>query len=403
MCRPFDLSEGLSALAGAALVLALGIVSPEQAGPLLAGTLPILGFFLGMMAITAAAEQAGFFEWLASGATRLSRGDPRRLFALLFLASAVVTVFLSNDATVLAMTPLVVTVSKQTRQPAAPYAFACVLVANLASTLLPMSNPLNVIMLTSFPRPLHEFVRYLALPTVVALLSAYAILRWRFRQDLQAGSSCVPDQPSTDRPYLRFVAGALAAIAVAYLVAAAEGLPLAIVALAGAAMLLAGSAAFGRFRPRELAGRISWSVFPFVAGMFVVVQALENGGWTNELANLILAMPRLNPLLGTLGATFLVGLGANVVNNLPAAVVMASALHQTAGPPPELLYGSILGADLGPCLSVTGSLATMLWLMILRRQGIAMTAWRYLTVGLLVTPPVLALSAVALWAMLKLS
>lgn len=404
--RPRGLPEGVSALLGGIASVVVGAVSPAQAGLVALGTLNILGFFLGMMAITALAEQAGFFAWAAGAAARLAGGSPRRLFLAVFLTGAVITIFFSNDATALALTPLVLLLTDRTGLPPLPYVFACAFVANVASTALPVSNPLNIIVLSSFPRSLGAFARFLGLPTALALAACYLLLRWLFRADLAgrfdpAALKAEPAECNAAR--FRFTAAALGAIALAYLAAAALMLPLAAVALAGAGLLAAGHLALRSLDARRLGRQISWSIFPFVTGMFVVVQALENGGWTARVAQAVLAMPRLSPLLGSLGSVFLVGAAANAVNNLPIAVVMISTLRQAAGPPPVLLYGTILGADLGPCLSVTGSLAGMLWLIMLRRRGLNISGWRYLRAGAVVTPALLAVAAAGLWLTLRLA
>ncbi|MHB8619876.1 MAG: ArsB/NhaD family transporter [Chloroflexota bacterium] len=402
--RPLGLPEGVGAAIGAALTILFRLVTPRQAGQVAAGTLNILGFFLGMMAISAIADQAGLFEWAARLAARSARGSGRKLLLALFLIGSLVTVFLSNDATALVLTPLVLALVKRLGLRPLAYVYACTFVANAASTFLPISNPLNIIMLTSFPSSLPDFVRYLAVPTVVAVAGCYLLFGWVFRRDLAASFDVqLADQPAVEpacRPHFRFVAWSLAGVVLAYLAASFIQAPLAIVAVAGGTFLLAGSLALGRLNGRRLARDISWSIFPFVVGMFIVIQGLENAGLTAHLAAVILAMGRQNLLAGALGTTFLVALASNLVNNLPVAVLMISALHQAPAPTPLLFYGTLLGADLGPCLSVTGSLAGMLWLIILRRGGLNLTGWQYLRLGAVVTPVLLLASGVALWAML---
>ena len=401
LARPKGLPEGYAALLGGIATVALGVVPPAQAIQVLQGTLPIMGFFLGMMAITAVAEQAGFFAWAANGAMHLARGSRLRLFVALFGIGAAVTVLFSNDATVLALTPLVLLLTERLHLPPLPYVVACAFVANAASTLLPMGNPLNIIVLTSFPQPLGEFVRYLALPALAAVVSSAWLLARIYRRDL-SGTFELPDGESPDPPGLRLSIGLLALIGAGYLAAAALAVPLAYVALSGGLLLMVSRGLAGRLDIGGMRRHISWTIFPFVAGMFVVIQGLENGGWTRQLAAALLATVHLNPALGAASAAGLVAVAANAVNNLPVAVVMVSALHQAAGPPPELLYGTLLGADLGPSLSVTGSLATMMWLMVIRRRGLHLSGWGYLRIGVLVTPPMLLLSALALGLELSL-
>ena len=404
--RPRRVSEDAVAATAALLTIAIGLVSPAQAGQVAAGTLSILGFFLGMMAITAVVDQAGFFGWAAMRAAHIAGGSGQRLLLALFGVGVLITIFLTNDATVLVLTPLVLALVRQLKLPPLAYVLACAWVANAASSILPISNPLNVIMLASFPVRLPTYVRYLALPTVVATAATYAMLRWRFRRELAQGfdAQALPASNTAihDQRFFRFVTVCLLAIAGAYVYASTVRAPLAEVALPGGALMAIGAQALGKLDVRKLSRAISWSILPFITGMFVVVQGAENAGLTRQLAALLLAMPRFNPLLGSIGTVLLVAAAANLMNNLPVALVMISALHQSAGPPAELLYGVILGADLGPNVSVTGSLAGMLWLIMLRRGGVELGGWRYLRLGLATTVPVLLIAGGVLWLTTRL-
>ncbi len=146
--------------------------------------------------------------------------------------------------------------------------------------------------------------------------------------------------------------------------------------------------------PIALVRNISWGVLPLVAGLFVLVEALNRTGVLAALASelrLLASSPGPGAILA--GAT--IALASNLVNNLPAGLVAAGAIQQAA--PPATMTGALLiGVDLGPNLSVTGSLATILWLTALRREGQAVSALDFLKVGLVVMPPALILSLGAL-------
>ena len=178
------------------------------------------------------------------------------------------------------------------------------------------------------------------------------------------------------------------------------GQPLFLVALVGGALLLVGSACFSALNPHRLARGISWSIFPFIAGRFVVIQGVSNTGLSALLGAALLGLAHTSQLAGILGAAFSVGLVSNAVNNLPAAVLMISALHGGPGSS-VLLFGGLIGADAGPCLSVTGSLAGILWLIILRRRGLHLSGWQYLKYGAIVTPPLLLAGSLALWVTVR--
>src|SRR3989442_1676061 len=161
MVRPWKTNEALIALAGAGLLLTLGLVSPADALSTLAHDWNTFFFFLGLMSISVLAEVAGFFDWLAAIAARLSGNSARRLFLNTFLLGSLISMFLSNDATALILTPIVYSLTTRLRLPVLPYLFACTFIADSASFLLPVSNPINIIVLSTFPLDLWTFLRLL--------------------------------------------------------------------------------------------------------------------------------------------------------------------------------------------------------------------------------------------------
>ncbi|HET9920336.1 MAG TPA: SLC13 family permease, partial [Ktedonobacteraceae bacterium] len=167
MTRPFRWNEALIALAGAALLLITGLISPLDALLTLYSDWNVFFFFLGMMSLSALAEAAGLFDWLAAQAARLAGGSSRRLYLNTFLLGCLISMVLSNDATALILTPIVYTLVTRLRLPVLPFLFACTFIADTASFLLPVSNPINIIVLTTFRLDLWTFLRLLLLPSLV--------------------------------------------------------------------------------------------------------------------------------------------------------------------------------------------------------------------------------------------
>jgi arsenical pump membrane protein len=402
MARPRGLSEAWAALGGAATMLLLGLVSPGETRDLLVANLNVFGFFLGLMAIAALADSAGVFAWLAGIAARTARGSARRLFINVFLVGVLITVFLSNDATALILTPLVYTLVTRLRLPVLPYMFACTFIADTASFVLPVSNPINIIVLQAFPRDLGTYLGHLLPAAVLVILANIGLFLIIFRRAI--GGSFDPRHldavPPAHPALLHFSLATLAMIAVAYVVAGWEQWPLSLVALSGAAVLLAGARRYGQWTPRHWAREIAWPIFGFIAGMLVVVRGIENLGLTTAFGHGLLTLAGGNPAVATALTAVGTAVGANLINNVPMALVLVSAIG-TGGPPgpvrAALVYAGILGADLGPNITTVGSLATMLWLLILRRKGLEVSSWDYFRLGITVTPLLLLLGALAIW------
>ena len=194
-------------------------------------------------------------------------------------------------------------------------------------------------------------------------------------------------------------------MAVAYIVASAAQFPLSIVALAGAALLLIGALRWKQSTVKDISGHISWSIFGFIAGMFIVVRAIEDTHLTTQFGQLLLSLSGGHSfgavMIGTAGAT----IGTNLINNVPMAVVLTSALHSTQHAALTTRLGfiaaTIFGCDLGPNLTTVGSLATVLWLLILRRRNIEVSGLDYFKVGVIVTPVMLAAGALTIWLLLR--
>jgi arsenical pump membrane protein len=286
--------------------------------------------------------------------------------------------------------------------PALPYAIACAFIANSASTLLPMSNPLNVLVLGSSHVHLAGYLAQM-LPAGLAVTGLTIVLLWyRYRRCL-AGHVDLARMPHpadgiSHRTLFGLTMVLLAALVVGYLAAAAAGWPLSIpVLVAGPALLAVARYAGGS--PLCAVVVAPWSILPFVAGLLVLVRGIEQSGVTADLGTRLLAWNRHGAAAGILGTTLVSASGSNVINNLPMGAVMASALRTGGGAThPALLFGTLMGADAGPNLTVLGSLSSMVWLLLVRRRGLAVSGRDYALVGLAVAP-LLLLAGVSVLAL----
>ena len=408
MTRPFRWNEALIAMTGAGVLLILGLISPGDASSTLLRDWNTFLFFLGMMGLSALAEAAGLFDWLAVQAARFAGKSAARLFLNVFLLGALISMVLSNDATALILTPIVYVLVTKLRLPVLPYLFACTFIADSASFLLPVSNPINIIILSRFPLDLLTFLRLLFLPSLVVIGLNIGIFFLLYRKQLK-GTFDIQRLPSAEqavkhKAYFRYTCCILVVVATAYVVASAFQFPLSLIAMGGAALLLIGGLSWKRTSLNQVAGRISWSIFGFIGGMFIVVRAIEDTGLTTMFGNWLIHLSggtRVGAVMvGTAGAA----LGTNLINNVPMAVVMISALGGIQHAAPAIQHGfiaaTIFGCDLGPNLTTVGSLATVLWLLILRQRNVDVSGLDYFKVGVIVTPLMLLAGALTLWLLL---
>ena len=348
-------------------------------------------FLVGMMLLAELARQEGLFDWLAARAASAAKGSATRLFTLVFAVGTVVTVFLSNDATAVVLTPAVAAVAKAAKAAKPlPYLFICAFIANAASFVLPISNPANLVIYGSHMPPLLQWLPRYALPSLLSVAATYAVLRWSQRKDLQQEISAEIEIPTLS------TAGKLAALgiggtALVLLASSALGIELGLPTfLAGVATALLVLTKSGNGAVKVLK-EVSWGVLPLVAGLFVLVESLQRTGVTDALAGGVHDLVQWSATGAAWAAGATLAVGSNLVNNLPAGLV-AGRVVELAKVPDGVRSAVLIGVDLGPNLSVTGSLATILWLTALRREGQDVGAWAFLKLGALVMPPALILA-----------
>ena len=288
------------------------------------------------------------------------------------------------------------------RLPVLPFMFACTFIADTASFLLPVSNPINILILDSFGGGLGVFLRYLLLPALFCISLNIVVFLFLFRKDLH-GKYKLSDLPVVEPPdktFFRYTLVALGVIAAAFVLASSFQAPLSLVALGGAVILLFGAWRHGHLAWSRLRREISWPLFIFISGMFLVIRGVENLGLTTWFGNGLIKLSGTSLLKASLLTAAGSALGANLINNVPMALVMISTLHSigiSGQAHLGLVYATILGCDLGPNLTTVGSLATMLWLLILRRKGLEISSIEYFKLGIVVVPVMIIGGAVLIW------
>jgi arsenical pump membrane protein len=391
IARPFAWPEFVWAVAGAGLLLLLGLLSPDEAWSGVVRGTDVYLFLTGMMLLSELARQEGLFTWAAARAASLAKGSATRLFSLVFGVGTIVTVFLSNDATAVVLTPAVAAIAKAAAiEEALPYLFICAFIANAASFVLPISNPANLVIYGSHMPPLLQWLPRYTLPSLLSIVATYVVLRWTQRAKLRQSFSRDVEIPILSAAG-KMAAFGIVATAIVLLVSSGLniqlGLPTFLAGLATTLLVLTRS----RCGPLAVVKDISWGVLPLVAGLFVLVEALEKTGVTRAGADLLQTLVQHSATLAAWVSGVILAAGCNLVNNLPAGL-LAGRVVALATVPDQVRSAVLIGVDLGPNLSVTGSLATILWLIALRREGQGVSAWNFLKLGALVMPPALLLA-----------
>jgi len=349
-------------------------------------------FLAGMMALAGYAQHGGIFAWVAARAVRIAGPSRLRLFALVYVAGIVTTAFFSNDATIVALTPAVIHALRRYDAKPLPYVIACALIANAASFLLPISNPSNLLVFAGRMPPLAVWLRAFALPSGAAIAVTFAVLWWLFRRDLAGVSANVDTESAAPSP---LAVALLTAAAAAVVATSAFGGPLGAVTFACGAVACLATFVRDRSGAATIVREISWRVVALTAALFVVVTALDDAGGFAVSRGVLAWCAHLTGPWPALATGFAVAAASNAINNLPVGLNLGEtipAMHATM----QASAAALIGVNLGPNATVNGSLATLLWLGIVRRADIAISPLGFARIGVIVTIPALAAALVLL-------
>lgn len=385
--RPMRWPEWIWAMGGALLLIVIGLMPVDAAIDAVGKGLDVYLFLIGMMLLSETARENGVFEWVAAVAVEHARGSAPRLFLLVYAAGVVVTVFMSNDATAVVLTPAVFAVARRAEAEPLPLLFACALVANAASFVLPISNPANLVLYGGHMPPLGQWMQSFAVPSLLSIVVTFAALRWVERRRIVGSCACDIERPILTTGGRLTLVGLLLTVMLLLVMSWIDrqlGFP---TALAGVAVAAIVSLVVVR-SPVTLVRQVSWGVLPLVGGLFVLVEMLDRTGVVAVIADALRRMSTDPARVAGVAGAFL-AFGSNLMNNLPAGLIASTAVAQSA--PPRLVTDALLiGVDLGPNLSITGSLATILWLQAIRREGEDVGFWRFFKVGIVAMPTALA-------------
>jgi arsenical pump membrane protein len=387
--RPRGWPEAFAAVPAVVLLIAVGAISLQDALIEAERLLRVVAFLGAVLVLAKMCDDEGLFE-AAGAAMARGRVGSRRLLGQVFVIAATITAALSLDATVVLLTPVVLTTVRRLRAPVRPHAYATAHLANAASLLLPVSNLTNLLAFNASKLSFIKFTVLMTLPWLAAVGTVYLVFRIFFRRDLDVPPEPVDDEPSPATPVFALVVVALTLVG--FVVAEAAGVAPAWAALAGAAVMALRSLARRHTSAVQIVDAMNLPFLVFVLALGVVVQAVMRNGVADRMSALL---PSGSGLVALLGYAALAAVLANIVNNLPATLVLVP-LVASAGPAAVLAV--LIGVNIGPNLTYVGSLSNLLWRSVLRRYGITASVGEYTRLGLFTVPTALVASVLALWA-----
>lgn len=391
MVRPRGWPEAVAAVPAAGLLIALGVVSWHDAAAEVSRLLPVVGFLAAVLVLARLCDDEGLFRAAGAAMARTNSGGQQRLLAKVFVIAAATTAILSLDATVLLLTPVVLAIARTLRVPARPHAYATAHLANSASLLFPVSNLTNLLAFGAAGLSFVHFTAVMALPWFAAIGVEFVLLRWFFARDLSIEPA--RDTVADDVQVPMFVLVVLALTLLGFAVTSLLDMSPAWAALAGAVVLGLHGLARRRTSVSAIADALDVPFLVFVLCLGVVVAAVMVNGLDDAMRDVL---PSGNTLPALLAIAAVAALLSNVVNNLPAVLVL---LPLVTGPAAVLAV--LIGVNVGPNLTYVGSLANLLWRRVVRRD-IRAGFVEFTRIGLLTTPITLVVAVLGLWMGIRL-
>ncbi len=405
--------------------LKLGILGDENLSP---WKIIIIFFTVAYAAIST--DITGIFEVLAFKIVRWSQGNTRKLFLAFYLFAAILTIFTSNDIVILTLTPIIFYLGKHAKLNIIPFLFAEFFGANTLSMMLMIGNPTNIIIADALDIGFFQYIKVMFIPTIVATITNYVLLYQVFKKDLAKKHTLKSESKVEVRSYLDVAISAVLLILmlVALLLSEPLGLEIWIITSFFCILFLFEDLVFYIFRRLPTKNqsteekyqkhslksdlhlafkRMPWGILPFIFTIFVCVGALNQTGIFQNIAIFIGQFSQ-----STLSSIFSFGISglltANIINNQPMSIMFSSLLLSaenllTAEAFKGASFATVIASNLGANLTLIGALAGLMWRDILKAKGLDINYWKFLKVGLIVTPITATITFLTLWIVISIS
>ena len=392
--QPKGLQIGTTAIVGALVALALGVVSINDIWVVTDIVWDATLAFIGIIILSMVLDEIGFFEWCAIKMAKLSRGNGHLMFVYALLLGAFVSALFANDGAALILTPILLAkmrILKLNAKTILAFLLAGGFISDSASLPFVFSNLTNIVTANYFDIGFATYLSTMIVPFVVSVIASIAILWLFLRKDIpsKVDISLLKDENEVLKSKTLFLFSwlFLALLIAGYFIGDHFNLPVSLFALGGGIIFLLIASYMKTVNAKEIIKNAPWQVVWFSIGLYIVVYGLKNAGLTDYLAVVLKDLSTRGDTISVVGTGFISAFLSAIMNNMPTIMIMDISLQDVGNN--ALAYANIIGCNLGPKMTPFGSLATLLWLHVLAQKGVKIGFWQYSKFGLLVTPPVL--------------
>ena len=392
--QPKGLQIGTTAIIGAVVALAFGVVSFADVGTVTNIVWDATLAFIGIIILSMVLDEIGFFEWCAIKMAKLSKGNGHLMFVYALILGSFVSALFANDGAALILTPILLAkmrLLKLNAKTILAFLLAGGFISDSASLPFVFSNLTNIVTANYFNIGFLEYIQHMFIPYLVSTFISILVLWLFLRNDIpkKIDITLLSDENDVlkSKTLFKFSWFFLALLLIGYFIGDHYDLPISIFALGGGVLFLAISAYMNVVNAKEIIKNAPWQVVWFSIGLYIVVYGLKNAGLTDYLAIVLKDLASRGDTIAIVGTGFISAFLSAIMNNMPTIMIMDIALHDVGNS--ALAYANIIGCNLGPKMTPFGSLATLLWLHVLANKGVKIGFWEYSKFGLMVTPPVL--------------
>lgn len=413
--QPRGLSIGWTASGGALLALLFGVVTWQDVMIVIDIVWNATLTFVALVIISLVLDALGFFEWAALHMAKIAQGNGVKMFFLIIILGALVSALFANDGAVLIITPIVLAMIRSlkfTDSMVLPFVMASGFIADTASLPFIISNLTNIVSADFFGIGFIEYAVAMFLPNLFSILASLIVLYLYFRKTIPATYDTAlvktPRQAIKHPRFFKQIWLIIIVLMLGYILSEVYAIPLSFITGSAAIILLLLAKYYRVTDVKTVIQHAPWSVIFFSIGMYLIVYGLKNAGLTAIVTSIITSFANQGMFVATISTGFLAAFLSSVMNNLPTVMIHSIAIGDvitTDVMRQVLVYANVIGTNLGPKITPIGSLATLLWLHVLKKDGIHISWGYYFKVGLILTIPTLFITLIGLyiWAFLVLT